>query len=779
MKSKIMTRAVIATGLGILPTVVAAQTPPADSAAPAPPSDISPSAATQPATTPVATSPEAFSKETAQPTSALGDIVVTARKRTERLQDVPVAVSAVKGDALLTQGAINVQDVSRVAPGLFYQSIEPSRPNIYLRGIGTRSFDAGAESSIGTFIDGVYIGRFGGQIANLVGVDRVEVLKGPQGALFGRNTIGGAINITTKKPGDEFEARVTGTYDRQSHFNSDGGGGSALISGPIVEGKLFALFSGGYNRDGGDMLATNTNRLYNGDTSKTARGRVVWKAADDLEFDLSGDYLDTSNSLGFRGSDVNGSRPSIVVAKPGLTSPVDPDPYRFTQNDLPGSRDKSGGVGLTSTYSGEQVAITSITAYRAGRERGDSDLDGTSLDTVSNPVKEKSHQFSQELRVSSTSDGALTFGDRVNWLAGAYYFSERINRSEGQLIGPDSVLTFFTGTPFDNISSALVRTRSYALFGQIGVKLTDTLKLDAGLRYSNDAKHATIGATTDFPLPFLVPADFTVNPHKTFSSVDPSVTLSYKPSRDVLAYVSYSKGFKSGAFQYLAFTPALASVVVDPEKLNAYQAGIKSEFLDHHLRINAAAFYYDYSNIQVPRIQIPAGGSVPTVTLSNAARSHLKGFEVEGAAVINRYFRLEYGYAFLDAKFKKYVYSSTLDFSGNTLPRAPRNTVDFAGIATIPVGVNNLEVRGAMNYVSSLYFEPDDAKVDPGTREPARTLFDASATFTHGGYSITVWGRNLSDKGYRSSVLNISGSRLDEVWAPRRVIGVTLAAAFK
>ncbi len=779
MKDRATTRALITSALGLVASAAWAQPMPADSVSPVPPSDTTPADATQAPTTPVATSSEALSKDSTGPSEVLSDIVVTARKRTERLQDVPVAVSAVRGDALTTQGAIDVQDVSRVAPGLFYQSIEPSRPNIYLRGIGTRSFDAGAESSVGTFVDGVYIGRFGGQIASLVGVDRVEVLKGPQGALFGRNTIGGAINIATKKPGDDFEARVTGTYNRQSHFDADGGGATAIVSGPLVEGKLAALVSGGYNHDDGDMLATNTGRRYNGQTSKTARARLVWKAADDIEFDLAGDYLDTKNSLGFRGSDVEGTRSAILVAKPGLTSPIDPDPYRFTQTSFPGSHDRSGGVGLTSTYSGDTLALTSVTAYRAGRERGDSDLDGTALDTVSNPIAEKSHQFSEELRLSSTSGGALTFDDKVNWLIGAYYYSEHVRRSEGQLIGADSVLTFFSGGPFNNVSNVRVNTRSFALFGQAGVKLTDTLKIDAGLRYSNDSKHAVIGGVTDFPLPFLVPANFQVTPHKTFSSVDPSVTLSYKPTPAILAYASYSKGFKSGAFQYVAFTPALASRIVDPEKLNAYQVGAKTEFFDHHLRINGAAFYYDYKNIQVPRIEIPAGGSVPAVTLSNAARSHIKGFEVEGVGVFNRYFRIEYGYAFLDAKFKKYVYSPTLDFSGNALPRAPRNTLDLAGVVTVPVGGDTLEVRGAMNYVSSLYFEPDNAKVDPGTREPARTLFDASATYTHGGYSLTIWGRNLSDKGYRSSVLNISGSRLDEVWARRRVVGVTLAAAFR
>ena len=712
---------------------------------------------------------------------SLGDIVVTARKREERLQDVPVAVSAVSGDALLAQGATNVQDIARVAPGLFYQSAEPSRPNIYLRGIGTRSFDAGAESSVGTFVDGVYIGRFGAQIQDLVGVDRIEVLKGPQGALFGRNTIGGAISVITKKPGDEAEARVTGTYGRQSHFGADVYGGSIIASGPLVADKLFGLVTVARNHADGHMLATNTNTLFNGATTDTARARLVWRAADNLEFDLIGDYLSGRNRYGFRGNDVGGLRPAILVARPGLTTAVDPDPFRFTQT--PGirqTRRRGGGVSLTSTFDSEAFAVTSITAYRAGRQRGESDLDGTALDSVQNPIREKSSQFSQEVRLTSASNGALTFGDRVNWIVGAYYFNEDVDRSEGRRLGPDSVLSLFNGgRPFTEFSDVEVNTRSYALFGQVGIDLTDTLKLDGGLRYSSDRKRAVIGARTPRPLPFLTPANFKVTPERTFSALDPSVTLSYKPTPDLLAYASYSKGFKSGAFQYFAFTAPVASVVVEPERLDAYQIGVKADLFGRRLRINASAFQYKYSNIQVPRIEIPAGGSVPSVTLSNAARSTLKGFEVEGAAVLNDYLRLEYGYAYLDATFDQYVYSAALDFTGNRLPRAPKNTVNLAAIVSVPTDFGAIEVRGSGSYVSSFEFEPDNARVDVGTSEPGRTLYDLSASLRRDDYSITVFARNLTDKAYRASVLNISGSRLDEVWAPRRVVGVTLSAGFR
>ena len=728
-----------------------------------------------------AATPTDTSNPTASRGETVGDIVVTARKRTERLQDVPVAVSAVSGDALLSQGATNVQDVARAAPGLFYQSIEPSKPNIYLRGIGTRSFDAGAESSIGTFVDGVYVGRFGGQLQDLVGVDRIEVLKGPQGALFGRNTIGGAISVITKKPSDEAQARVSATYGLQSHFGADAYSGSIIASGPLVEGTLFGLISVARNHLDGSSLATNTGKLYNGATSDSVRGRLVWRVSDEVDLDLIGDYFESENSLGFRANDVGGLRPGILVARPGLTAPIDPDPYRFTQT--PGIADnkrRGGGVSLTSSYDGDKIAITSITAFRAGRQSGASDLDGTILDTVQNPVFEKSSQFSQEVRLSSTPGGVLTFDDRIDYILGGYYFSEDVNRSEGRRIGTDSVLSLFNGgRPFSEFSDVEVNTRSYALFGQVGIKLADTLKLDVGLRYGNDRKSAVIGARTQVPLPFLTPANFEITPQRTFDSVDPSVSLSYKPNRDILVYASYSKGFKSGAFQYFAFTAPLAGVVVNPEKLNAYQGGVKADLFDRRLRINASVFQYKYKDIQVPRIEIPAGGTVPSVTLSNAARSTLKGFEVEGAAVINEYLRVEYGYAYLDATYDDYVYSPTLNFSGNRLSRAPENTLNLAGVITVPTGLGEIQLRGSANYLSSFHFEADNAKVDAGTREPARTTYDLSASLTRGEYALTVFARNVTDVGYRASVLNVSGSRLTEVWAPRRQIGVTLSAGFK
>jgi iron complex outermembrane receptor protein len=217
------------------------------------------------------------------------DIVVTARKREERLQDVPIAVTALSATALEAAGAADTQDLAKLAPGLFYSSFAPSIPNVFVRGIGTRSYDAGAESSIGTFVDGVYIARFAAQIQDLADVERVEVLRGPQGALFGRNTIGGAINIVTQQPGAEFHADLGITYGQADHFDGEEASISALLSGPLAADRLYAQIAYTRRETDGATQIEGTNELANGATNEAARGRLVFRAGGDLEFDLSAD----------------------------------------------------------------------------------------------------------------------------------------------------------------------------------------------------------------------------------------------------------------------------------------------------------------------------------------------------------------------------------------------------------------------------------------------------------------------------------------------------------
>jgi iron complex outermembrane receptor protein len=698
------------------------------------------------------------------------DVVVTARKREERLQDVPIAVTALSADALQTAGAVNTQDLARLSPGLFYSAFTPSIPNLFVRGIGTRSYDAGAESSVGTFVDGVYIARFGSQIQDLADVQRVEVLRGPQGALFGRNTIGGAINIVTRQPTDEFRADLAVTYGQADHFGGDEAGVTALVSGPLVADQLYGQLS--YSRrdaDGGTQLE-GTDELVNGATNEAGRARFVLRPAGNLEFDLSADAFRTFDaSWVWRSNDVGGSRPNVLFAAvPGPA--VNPDPYVTTLTPGQGGMSRDGwGVNGTVRNTIGSVNVTSITAYRESQNGFRNDLDGTSLDSVLQPSTEQASQFSQELRFASDPDAALPFGLHGDWLFGAYYFKEDINRLDNTILGADS---FAPGIVI--LDGSQVATESWALFGQLGIDLTDSLRLDVGLRTSHDEKDARLfDEETPFPV-FSVPYNIALS--DSWSSTDPSVSLTYHFTPDVMVFASYSSGFKSGGFQFAATDPASASEIVRPESVEAYQAGLRADWFGRRLRTNLSVFHYDYTDIQVPRIE------GITVHTTNAATSTIEGLELEGYARLSDNLRFEYGYAYLDAHYDDYQFDVGKDFSGNELPRSPRNTFNAALVLEVPTGLGDVTARVAGNYVDAFFFEPDNAEFDPGTREPAHTTFDASLGLRHGPYSLTLWGHNLGDEETRATVLNFgngsvlfTGNRLLEVWGPRRTFGVTLA----
>jgi iron complex outermembrane recepter protein len=698
------------------------------------------------------------------------EIVVTARKREERLQDVPLAVTALSMEALQAAGANSTQDLARLSPGLFYSAFTPSIPNLFVRGVGTRSYDAGAESSIGTFIDGVYIARFGSQIQELADVQRVEVLRGPQGALFGRNTIGGAINIVTQQPSDEFRANLGVTYGQAGNFDGDEAGVTALVSGPLVADELFGQVSYSRRETDGATQLDSSDDLVNGATNEAARARLVLRPAGDLEFDLSADAFRTFDaSWVWRSNDVGGLRPNVLfAAAPGPA--VNPDPY--ITNLTPGqggmSRDGWGANGTIRDTIGA-INVTSITAYRESQNGFRNDLDGTSLDSVVQPSTEEASQFSQELRFASDADTQLPFGLRGDWLFGLYYFQEDISRFDNTSLGPDS---FAPGITI--INGADVSTESWAVFGQVGIDLTENLRLDIGLRTSSDSKDAHLfDDETPFPV-FSVPYEIDLS--DSWSSTDPSVSLSYHVNPDLMIFASYSSGFKSGGFQFVATDPVSASQIVRPESVESYQAGVRADWFGNRLRTNLSVFHYDYTDIQVPRIEGIA------VHITNAATSTIEGLELEGYARFTDSLRLEYGYAYLDAHYDDYQFDAGKDFSGNELPRSPRNTLNAALVFETPTAIGDVTARVAGNYVDSFFFEPDNGEFDPGTEEPSHTTFNASLGLRNGAYSITLWGHNLGDEEARATVLNFgngsalfTGNRLLEVWAPRRTFGITLA----
>ncbi len=712
--------------------------------------------------------------------SKVDEIIVTARKQAERLQDVPVAISALSGDTLRARGPLDIRSVAVVSPGIFYVSGDRRSPLLYIRGIGTRSFTDEADPSIGTFIDGVYIARFSSTLQDLFDVERVEVLKGPQGTLFGRNTIGGALNIVTRSPTDQFHASVDVSHSFNQNYGGSGNSASVLVSGPLAGDKLLGQISGSYNQADGFTKIVNTGKLAGGGRNATARGKLIYNASDALKLTLIGDYYDTHDEQAVvRSNDVGGLRPAILLGRPGAAIPVDPSPYRVTATPgTPGATRSGGGVSLTGEFNSDALSVTSITAYRKANLFATSDFDGSSLDLWLIPVTSHEDQFSQEIRLSSSAGGPLTFGDRIRWTAGAYYFSENVRQVYTYHYGADSSLVALPppagtgGTPITWSNTEHVGVKSYALFGQVTVDLAKGLSLDLGGRFTEDKKTYLSQAVTSAPGVYR--ANFIQPNANNWKAFDPTAILSYKVNRNVLAYASFSRGFKSGAYQLAPATQLLASQAARPERITAYQAGVKSELLNSKLRFNLAGFYYKYSNIQVQQTLLLPGQTSSISLLSNGARSTLYGFEADGQLVFNRILRAQYGLSYLHAKYDEYKATPTLDYSGNHLPFSPKVTADLGLVADVPVGSAKLSLRGTAHYSDGFFWAPGNANA--GVREPSHVIADLSADLRFGHYRGGVFATNLTGEKYRTAVTDINPTRLLEGWGPRRVIGVRLSA---
>lgn len=698
------------------------------------------------------------------------DIVVTARKQAESLQDVPMSISAVSGDTLESAGYTELNDIARLSGNVFFEAADRSKPQIYIRGVGTRSYDAGSDPSVGVFVDGVYLGRFGALDMDLLDVERVEVLRGPQGSLYGRNTIGGAISVVTRDPATIFSGRANGELG-MSDISGDwlyslGASASGPIAGDSVRGSISATrrYRKGYQNDsvadvrGGSEDAWSTS------------GKLLFEFGD-ATLRLAADYshLDgpplilVPNQLG--GAAIN---PGALA--PGFVTPAEPmNPYRPATDtaDQAIVKETYGGSAQLNVPFGD-VELTSITAYRRLNLDERDDLDGTTLPFQVYLADESGKQFSQELRLSYDSES-------FKLLAGAFYSNENVDRTETITFGPASLLTVLAGpTPLVWDFGVGLKSKSYALFGQAVWNPTERLSLTVGARYSWDEKDVLFDTRTTVPVGI---SNYRQAAARKWNSFDPSVSLSYDIADDVMAYASYTSGYKSGAFQFIATSAAVAQQVAEPEEVDSYELGLRSTLLDRHLRLNIAAFSMDYTNLQQLRL-VDVGGGVTRVLIGNAGDSRIRGFEAEGRAVFDDSWSLDFSYGYLDAKFKTYVFNTLLDFSGNRMQRAPKHTLSLGLNFATETGIGELTSRIGYSYRSKIFFEADNNVVDRESSEDGLGLWDASINLKSGPWTFGLWGRNLTDERYRRQVLNSTGNAQRGIWAEPRTFGLRVAVDF-
>lgn len=707
-----------------------------------------------------------------------GDIVVTAQRRQERVQDIPVAISAFGSDQIERGGIASLESIAPRVPSFYFGSFGAARPQLYIRGIGTRSFDPGSESSVGVFADDVYLGRSSGSFGAMKDIERVEVLRGPQGTLYGRNTIGGAINVISKAPSDELTGNFEAGISNFGGYNVFG-----ALGGPIAGDKLMVRIAGWREERDGYVTNTATGHRFQGIENTGGRIRATIAPVEPLKIDLTAEWMKDGNKAAFGGLNQGTSgAPASVFFRGSGTASSNSDLRRGALSSDPFlDREVKSYIGRVE-YDAGGATMTAISALRLLDIKDGRDLEGSSLDILDQSSVEHSRQFTQELRIASNPGDSLSFGGLVDWIIGGFYYHDTSNRTDSFRVGLNSAVRAAAGTPATDVALSDYKIESYAVFGQATFHLTDALDVTVGGRYSHDSKRATQAGTTTDAAP-IIAAPFTTTNSAKYESFDPRIVVAYKLSSDANVYASFSTGFKSGGFQYVPFSKGQADVLFSPEDIKAYEIGFKSEWLDRALRINGAAYYYDYKNLQISRIILPAGSTAPVSLISNAASSTIKGVDLEITARPSRHFEVNIAYGYLDAKYDKYVFNATTDFSDTRMVRAPEHSINIGAEWRVPVlDDGEFSLRADYALVGDFFHEPGQGNIVYGTGIPLTSedgygLLDLRATLSKGNLKLTVYATNLGNTKYRRTINALGNTVVGFAGAPR-IFGAKVGYSF-
>lgn len=681
----------------------------------------------------------------------LEEIIVTAQKRAENLQEVPVAISAFSEAALEKIGAVGIEDIAGRTPNFVMSRFNIGEPQFYIRGVGTNADSAAGDATVGVFMDEVYVGRAGGAAFDLFDLERVEVLRGPQGTLYGRNTSGGAINIISNKPSDKPYVKFEGTYGNYDTLELKAVGNAPINDKVAVKVSGSHRYHQGYSRNitTGDDLGKEDNW--------SGRLQILLQPTDDLKILLSGDYSKDDNGgnarvpyLVFPSATTNYVRAKYPADTDLRDSFANPDGFQ--------KRENYGGYARID-YDASFATFTSLTAYRHNDLTWFEDLGTPSTPTIltnDDSVDEVAKQFSQEFRLSSLPDS------KTKWVLGLYYLNEKVNRAE-------RFVTTFLLLPAaggDVTFTQDVKSESYAAFGQLTYPVTDSFSITGGLRWTHDKKDAFQTAVNNVPsdpvpgIPLFPGQPYAVDASDSWNALTGRLALEYKEADGPLFYASLSRGYKSGMFPSQNNVVSTVGVALPPERSWTGEAGIKSDWFDKRLRINAAGFYTDYSNLQLFRLN----AALQLETFSADAKIY--GFELETNALLTENLEVGGNLAYINTEINGGIYD------GKNLPRSPEWNASVYAALTFPVPGGDVSLRGDYRWTDKYSFEPTNARE---TNIPSFGLFDARLTYTHeaSGVQISVWGKNLGDEDVPVHIIPFLGNGY-AVFAAPRTYGMTL-----
>jgi iron complex outermembrane receptor protein len=696
------------------------------------------------------------------------DIVVTAQRREQRLQDVPTAVTALGGD-LFAKGDIgkSANQVLNLVPNASAGTQQHGRPRWWIRGVGAGQQQLDLANPVGFYLDDVYISNASATGLPLFDIERVEVLRGPQGTLWGKNTTGGAINVISKRPSltpqenDNYVKFDYGSYNEKI--------AEAAVGAIVVPGVLAARISGHFDDRDGRFTNLFTGDKSNAVRDEVLRGQLLFAPASDFQALLSVHYRDYNTNGSYW---TTASYAANGILRNGYAPSTDKNTVDVNAPEY--NRNKQIGGSLHLDWNIGDYTLTAITGYERFKSRGANDSDYTPLEISRGYTAAHSAQWTQELRLASPQ------ANRLSWIAGLYYFNEKIASDAYSATLPAGSVPAQAGSTAQAAYALTVynhKAESGAAFGSATFNFTDALKLTLGGRWTRETKtldfdrlsSPNAGATSwsnyshwwdSYTGSFGGPGTFSGDLRKTWDAFTYDVTPSWKIDRDNLVYLKFSHGVKSGGFNTAATLPA-ALLVVAPEKLDAYEFGYKSQWFDRRLTFNATAFHYDYDDVQI-NVVGPNPGAVGGATVSylqNAKKAHVNGAEFELEATPFARLRVNGAVGILDTKYDQLqVVNGGANLSGARFVRAPKLTLNGGAAYTIPLGSSgsvDLEADARYTSLQYYYITPQDTVNRYLLTQPGYTIANARISYTSADSRVTIsaYVDNLFDVVFRNHAL--------------------------
>lgn len=678
----------------------------------------------------------------------LEEVLVTAQRRGERLQDVPITVTVLDAGQVQQARVQQLGDVANRTPGLSFDAYPASQPRVFIRGIGSSDRGAAGDPSAAVFLDEIYLGRPAAVAFDAFDVERIEVLKGPQGTLYGRNVVGGAVNVLSRRPDPTaFDAGAELTVGNYQRID-----GAAFVNSPFADGKAALRASGSWRTHDGYVRNTFTgNRVEDQDTS-SARLQLAGEPSDSVRLSLT---LDGTRDR------AAGPAQHVLDLDDGADEAafwtVDRERSR-TAGATDGYQNRdTWGVRVQADWDVSLATLTYLGSHRTLDYDTYYDFDGgnatTNLIDIAGANEEESDFYSHELRISSLP------GARVSWVAGLYNFGSDTDRL-------DTLALNIAGDAVDEIYAQQAALDSYAVFADVTWPLTGRFSVIGGARYSRDEKEYRVSNTAGTAI-LRAEEPFDVSVARNYDATTYRVGASFTPVDDHLLYVMVSRGFKSGGFQDTPSSAADAADDFEPEYATQYELGQKSSFADGRLIWNNTLFLLDYTDLQTRRVL----DNLAIVT-DNAGEATIKGLETYLTWRAFAGARLTVSYAYTDATFDEFMPEPGVDYAGNRVSRTPEHKVVVS-----PAYEWLLSRGGTLSFSADYAYESkifdDNSNEGPEVRDPTHFV-DARVVYTSTDekWAVSFWGKNLTDELTRTFQGTFLGANFG-AYNPPRTYGAT------